>query len=130
MNSQELVGNWNYPTSIIAGAGAVAQLGDCCQELGMARPLLVTDPALAALPLVPQALETCRNAGLDVGLFSNIKGNPSGQNVLDGVVAFRDGGHDGIIAFGGGSAIDAAKAIALMVGQRRPLWDFADLDDN
>ena len=130
MNSQELVGNGNYPTSIIAGAGAVAQLDDCCQQLEMARPLLVTDPALAALPLVPQALETCRNAGLDVGLFSNIKGNPSGQNVLDGVVAFRDGGHDGIIAFGGGSAIDAAKAIALMVGQRRPLWDFADLDDN
>lgn len=130
MITPDLVGNWNYPTSIIAGTGAIAQLGDCCRQLGIARPLLVTDPALAALPLVPQALETCRDAGLRVVVFSNIKGNPSGQNVADGVVAYRDGGHDGVIAFGGGSALDAAKAIALMVGQQRSLWDFADLGDN
>ena len=130
MSDPELGGNWNYPTSIIAGAGTVAQLADCCKQLGIARPLLVTDPALASLPMVEAALSGCRHAGVEAGLFCSIKGNPTGQNVQDGLAAFGDGGHDGIIAFGGGSAIDAAKAIALMVGQQRPLWDFLDLDDN
>jgi alcohol dehydrogenase class IV len=130
MSDPELCGNWNYPTNIIAGEGTVAQLADCCKQLGIARPLLVTDPALAALPMVEASLSGCRNAGVEAGLFSSIKGNPTGQNVEDGLAAFGNGGHDGIIAFGGGSAIDAAKAIALMVGQQRPLWDFADLDNN
>ena len=75
-------------------------------------------------------LDSCRSAGLDAGLFHAIKGNPTGKNVDDGVVAFKAGGHDGVIAFGGGSALDAAKAIALMAGQDRPLWDFEDVGDN
>tara|TARA_R110001599_G_scaffold353231_1_gene591015 strand:- start:93674 stop:94726 length:1053 start_codon:yes stop_codon:yes gene_type:complete len=91
---------------------------------------MVTDPGLAVLPMVEAALAGCRSDGIEAGLFSNIKSNPCGQNVADGVLAFAAGGHDGIIAFGGGSAIDAAKAIALMVGQQRPLWDFVDLGDN
>jgi alcohol dehydrogenase class IV len=130
MDYQDLTGSWNYPTGIVAGEGTVAQLPDCCKQLGMARPLLVTDPGLAALPMVDASLSDCRLAGIDAGLFSNIKGNPTGRNVADGVSAFDRGTHDGIIAFGGGSAIDAAKAIALMVGQQRPLWDFVDLNDN
>ena len=75
-------------------------------------------------------LDSCRSAGLDAGLFHAIKGNPTGKNVDDGVAAFAAGGHDGVIAFGGGSALDAAKAIALMAGQDRPLWDFEDVGDN
>ena len=75
-------------------------------------------------------LDSCRSAGLDAGLFHAIKGNPTGKNVDDGVAAFKAGGHDGVIAFGGGSALDAAKAIALMAGQDRPLWDFEDVGDN
>jgi len=130
MAYQDLNGNWNYPTSIIAGAGTVEQLPDCCRELGMTRPLLVTDPGLAALPMLEQVLAGCRGKGLQVSLFSHIKGNPNGRNVSDGVTAFQQAGADGVIAFGGGSAIDAAKAIALMVGQHRPLWDFADIGDN
>ena len=63
-------------------------------------------------------------------MFSNIKGNPTEQNVADGVHAYRAGNFDGVIAFGGGSALDAAKAVALMVGQNRPLWDFEDIGDN
>ena len=130
MDSKNLSGNWNYPTAIAAGDGAIVQLPDCCKQLGMLRPLLVTDPGLAALPMTKAALDGCRNAGIESGLFSNIKGNPGSRNVVDGVSAFAAGEHDGIIAFGGGSAIDAAKAIALMVGQQRPLWDFVDLGDN
>lgn len=122
--------NWNYPTAVKAGAGRIRELPAWCRLLGMSKPLLVTDPGLAVLPVVQSALALCLADGLDCNIFSNIKGNPHGRNVSDGVAAYRDGGHDGVIAFGGGSAIDAAKAIALMVGQDRPLWDFEDVGDN
>ncbi|MNF60234.1 1,3-propanediol dehydrogenase [compost metagenome] len=122
--------NWNYPTSVRVGVGRIAELAAACRELGMTAPLLVTDPGLAALPMIDAALRQCRDAGLNAGLFHRIKGNPTGPNVTDGVAAFKAGGHDGVIAFGGGSALDAGKAIALMVGQDRPLWDFEDIGDN
>ncbi len=122
--------NWNYPTSVRVGVGRISELPAACRQLGMSAPLLVTDPGLAALPMIDRALLHCRDDGLKAGLFSGIKGNPTGQNVMDGVAAFKAGGHDGVIAFGGGSALDAGKAIALMVGQTRPLWDFEDIGDN
>jgi alcohol dehydrogenase class IV len=122
--------NWNYPTAVKVGAGRVRELPQWCKSLGMRRPLLITDPGLAALPLIGNVLEHCRSAGLECGLFHDIKGNPTGKNVDDGVAIFKAGGHDGVIAFGGGSALDAAKAVALMVGQDRPLWDFEDVGDN
>ena len=125
----ELRGNWNYPTSIRFGAGRIAELPDACKGLGMKRPLLVTDPGLAALPMIARAAESCRAAGLPCAVYSEVQPNPVEQNVTGGVAAFRAGGHDGVIAFGGGSALDAAKAIALMVGQTRPLWDFEDRED-
>ncbi|MDH3316469.1 MAG: iron-containing alcohol dehydrogenase [Gammaproteobacteria bacterium] len=124
-----LSGNWNYPTSIRFGAGRIRELPDACKQLGMQRPLLVTDPGLAALPMVGNAAELCRAAGLGCQVFSNVRGNPVEPNVSQGVDAYREGGHDGVIAFGGGSALDAGKAIALMVGQTRPLFDFEDRDD-
>ncbi|HWL30321.1 MAG TPA: iron-containing alcohol dehydrogenase [Burkholderiaceae bacterium] len=122
--------NWNYPTAIKVGPGRIDELPDHCRALGMERPLLVTDPALAALPMLDHAERACREAGLGCAVFHDIKGNPTGRNVDDGVAAFKRGRHDGVIAFGGGSALDAAKAIALMVGQDRPLWDFEDVGDN
>ncbi|MCY1425113.1 NAD-dependent methanol dehydrogenase [compost metagenome] len=122
--------NWNYPTSVRVGVGRIAELSAACRELGMQAPLLVTDPGLATLPMIEAALRQCRDSGLNAGLFQQIKGNPTGPNVMDGVAAFKAGGHDGVIAFGGGSALDAGKAIALMVGQDRPLWDFEDIGDN
>ncbi|MGS1008300.1 iron-containing alcohol dehydrogenase [Achromobacter anxifer] len=122
--------NWNYPTAIKAGPGRIKELPELCRGLGMKRPLLVTDPGLAILPMVAGAIQACRDAGLACGLFHEIKGNPTGRNVDDGVRAYKQGGHDGVIAFGGGSALDAAKAIALMAGQTRPLWDFEDIGDN
>lgn len=130
MDMQQYTMNWNYPTAVRVGVGRVAELADACRELGMSAPLLVTDPGLATLPMVAKTLQQCREGGLDVEVFSAIKGNPTGQNVMDGVVAYRLGQHDGVIAFGGGSALDAAKAIALMAGQDRPLWDFEDIGDN
>jgi len=127
---EEWHANWNYPTSIRVGSGRIRELADVCKLLGLQAPLLVTDPGLAALPMVDEAASACRDADVRCGLFSNIQGNPTGTNVEDGVAAFRAGDHDGVIAFGGGSALDAAKAVALMVGQDRPLWDFEDVGDN
>lgn len=122
--------NWNYPTAVRIGPGRIAELPDACRTLGIRHPLLVTDPGLAALPMIERAVDSCRSAGLDVAVFSNIQGNPVGENVENGVRAFRLGDHDGVIAFGGGSALDAGKAIAFMVGQTRPIWDFEDIGDN
>ncbi|MEH6626731.1 MAG: iron-containing alcohol dehydrogenase [Motiliproteus sp.] len=126
----KLQGNWSYPNSIHAGAGRVSELPQLCQQLAMQAPLLITDPVLATLPMVCSALDQCRQEGLRVGCFSEVQGNPTGSNVMAGVDAYRAGNHDGVIAFGGGSCIDAAKAVALMVGQNRPLWDFEDVGDN
>jgi len=125
-----LSANWNYPTQVIVGAGRIAELADQCKGLGMQSPLLVTDPGLAALPMLQQVLDDLNSAGLTCGLFSAIKANPTGDNVDAGVAYYRAHGHDGVIAFGGGSALDAAKAVALMVGQQRPIWDFEDVGDN
>lgn len=116
--------DWNYPTAIRFGAGRVSELGEACRALGIERPLLVTDPALAKLPMVESALEA---AG--AGLFCDIHSNPVGADVEAGLAAWREGGHDGAIAFGGGSALDVGKVIAFMSGQSRPLWDFEDQAD-
>jgi len=124
-----LKGNWNYPTTFRFGAGRIRELPQACAALGMRRPLLVTDPGLAALPLVANAAGICRDASLHCAIFSDVRPNPVEQNVADGVRAYREGGHDGVIAVGGGTGLDAAKAIALMAGQTRPIWDFEDRED-
>ncbi|MGC2048051.1 MAG: iron-containing alcohol dehydrogenase [Gallionella sp.] len=131
MSSKEIIrANWNYPTAIKVGAGRIKELPDLCKSLGMKNALLITDPGLAPLPIVQQAVANCQSAGLGCAVFSNIKGNPTEKNVADGVQAYRAGNFDGVIAFGGGSALDAAKAVALMAGQDRPLFDFVDVGDN
>ncbi len=124
--------NWNYPTSIRVGAERLSELGEVCCDLGIRIPLLVTDPGLAALPMVAQATEACSSAGISCTVFSDVRPNPTGSNIDDGVKAFNQGGHDGVIALGGGSALDAAKAIALMARQdvSISLWDLEDVGDN
>jgi alcohol dehydrogenase class IV len=126
---QELAGRWNYPTRIIFGAGRVKELPAACRELGMSNPLLVTDSGLGQHAIVRNAVELCRAEGLRCAVFSEVQPNPVEDNVTAGVNAYRSGGHDGVIAFGGGSGLDAGKAIALMVGQTRPIWDFEDRED-
>jgi alcohol dehydrogenase class IV len=129
-DGNSLSGNWNFPTTVIFGAGRIKNLARACAALNMKKPLLVTDPGLAALDMVTEAAAANTEAGLPTAVFSDVKPNPVGRNVDDGVAAYRAGGHDGVIAFGGGSALDAAKAVALMVGQERPLFDFEDVGDN
>ncbi len=116
---------WRYPTEIRFGVGRIAQLAKACRSLGMTRPLMVTDPGLAALPVVADACAANADAGVATAVFSGVKGNPTGENVEAGVRAYRDGGHDGVVSLGGGSSLDAGKTIAFMVGQTRPWQDYA-----
>ncbi|MDP6473727.1 MAG: iron-containing alcohol dehydrogenase [Alphaproteobacteria bacterium] len=124
-----LLGDWNFPTAIRFGNGRIEELPDACAKLGIARPLLVTDPGLAESDMVQGALSHCAAGGMPVTAFSELASNPVGANVAEAVAAYRAGGHDGIIGFGGGSALDVAKAAALMAGQHRPIWDFEDRED-
>ena len=121
--------NWNFPTTIRFGAGRIAELADACRSLGISRPLLVTDPALAKIPFIRAAVAANTQSGIPTKVFSDIEPNPVGSNIDAGVAAYASGSHDGVIAFGGGSALDVGKVIAFMSGQSRPLWDFEDRDD-
>ncbi len=130
MTTSSLRAQWHYPSEILAGSGAMQHLASCCKQLGIHAPMLVTDPGLATSELVANAMKHCICHNLHCGLFSKVQSNPNEQNVNDGVAAYRFGQYDGVIALGGGSAIDCAKAIALMSGQSLPLWQFEDSGDN
>lgn len=121
--------NWTYPTAIRFGAGRIAELAEVCRAAGMIKPLLVTDAGLANLDITERALDVVRAGGVEAALFADVKPNPSDANVEAGVAAFKAGGHDGVVAFGGGSGLDAGKVIAFMAGQTRPVWDFEDVGD-
>ena len=120
-----LKANWNYPTKVWAGPGRISELPAACAALGIKRPLLVTDEGLRDTPMVRAA----RALVPGMGLFAGVRGNPVAANIERGLEAYRAGGHDGVVAFGGGSALDAGKVIAFMSGQTRPLWDFEDIGD-
>ena len=120
-----LKANWNYPTTVWAGPGRIAELPAACARLGIERALLVTDEGLRDAPMVRRARELVPGSAL----FARVRGNPVAANIEDGLAAYRAGAHDGVIAFGGGSALDAGKVIAFMSGQTRPLWDFEDVGD-
>lgn len=123
--------NWSYPTAIKFGVGRIAELADHCKSVGIARPLLVTDRALASLPITAQALGVLEAAGLGRAMFSGVDANPTEANMVEGIAAYKAGKHDGVIAFGGGSALDLGKMVALMAHQRADLsvWDLEDIDD-
>ncbi|MFN8831133.1 MAG: iron-containing alcohol dehydrogenase [Labrys sp. (in: a-proteobacteria)] len=121
--------NWNYPTAVRFGAGRISELAAACESVGIKAPLLVTDPFLAKQPMTAAALAQLQAAGLKAAIFSDIKPNPVESNVYAGLEVMRAGGHDGVVAFGGGSALDAGKVIAFMKGQKRPMWDFEDIGD-
>ncbi|MDP2620527.1 MAG: iron-containing alcohol dehydrogenase [Hyphomicrobiales bacterium] len=121
--------NWSYPTAIRFGAGRIKELAEACAAAGIARPLLVTDKGLANLPITKNALDILDAAGLGRAIFSDVDPNPTDNNLDAGVAAFKAGRHDGVIAFGGGSALDLGKLVAFMAGQTRPVWDFEDIGD-
>ena len=125
-----LRGDWSYPTTIRFGAGRIQELGDACTSAGFSNPLLVTDRILADLSITERLLGLLAKAGFGKSLFAAVDPNPSDINLEAGIFTFKEGGHDGIVALGGGSAIDLGKLIAFMSNQTRPVWDFEDLGDN
>jgi len=128
-NYPSLKANWSYPTSVRFGPGRIGELPDALKGAGISRPLLVTDPGLVGLPIVAKALGILKASGIPVSVFSDVNGNPTLKNLDDGLAAYKAGGHDGVIAFGGGSAMDIGKTIAFMAGQTRPVFDFEDRED-
>ena len=122
--------NWNYPTTVWFGQGRVKDLHIACKNLSITKPLFVTDEDLAKTDLVKKIISDSNLKSLSINVFSNIKGNPVGSNVDEGVKAFKKGNHDGVIAFGGGSGLDVGKAVAFMSAQTRSIWDFEDVGDN
>ena len=123
--------NWSYPTAIKFGVGRIAELATHCAAAGVKKPLFVTDKALASLPITANAVSILAAAGLGSAVFSEVDPNPNEANMADGIAAYLAGGHDGVICFGGGSALDLGKMIALMAHQRSGLsvWDLEDVDD-
>ncbi len=121
--------NWSYPTAIRFGAGRISELPQACQAAGIKRPLIVTDRGLAQMPITQKTLDILDAAGLGRALFGDVDPNPNEKNLAAGVAAFKAGGHDGVIAFGGGSGLDLGKLVAFMAGQSRPVWDFEDIGD-
>lgn len=124
-----LTSKWNFPTTVLFGPGRVSELPAVLASAGIARPLFVTDPGLAKLPVVADTLAILDKAGIEYGVFSDVRPNPVESNLAAGIAAFKSGGHDGVIAFGGGSALDLGKLVAFQAGQSRPIWDFEDVGD-
>ena len=123
--------NWSYPTAIKFGVGRIGELAEHAKSIGLKAPLLVTDKALAALPITAAALDVLEQAGLGRAVFSDVDPNPNEKNMADGIAVYLAGKHDGVICFGGGSALDLGKMIALMAKQKKALsvWDLEDIDD-
>ncbi|MGB3643056.1 MAG: iron-containing alcohol dehydrogenase [Mesorhizobium sp.] len=124
-----LVSKWNYPTTVRFGAGRIKELPEVLEATGIRNPLFVTDPGLAKLPVVASTLKILDDAKIPHGVFFDVKPNPVESNLTAGIEVFRKGKHDGVIAFGGGSALDLGKLIAFQAGQTRPVWDFEDIGD-
>jgi len=121
--------NWNYPTTVWVGEDRVNDLGEACINLKITKPLFVTDKDLINLSFIQKIINEIKSKFQELKIFSNFSGNPIGENVDEGVNEFKENNCDGVIAIGGGSAIDVGKAIAFMSGQNRPIWDFEDIGD-
>ena len=118
--------NWNYPTTVWFGPNRSQQIQQACDALSVKNPLIVTDPGLLQTPIID---EINSNLSSKTSVYSDVQGNPTGSNVTNGVKVFLEGNHDGVIAIGGGSGMDAGKGIAFLAHQSRPLWDFEDIGD-
>ena len=124
-----ITANWSYPTAIRFGAGRISEIPEACATAGIKKPLLITDRGLASMDITLKTLDLLEVAGLGRSMFSDVDPNPNEKNAAAGIEAYNSGGHDGVIAFGGGSGLDLGKLVAFMAGQTRSLWDFEDIGD-
>ena len=121
---------WNFPTIVWIGENRIKELSKACEQLKIIKPLFVTDKDLINLPLIKEIISDNKKKIKYLNIFSNFTGNPIGENIEEGVERFKSNDCDGVIAIGGGSALDVGKAIAFMSKQNRPIWDFEDIGDN
>ena len=124
-----IIANWSYPTAIRFGAGRIVEITEACAVAGITKPLLITDRGLAGMEITQKTLDLLEAAELGRAMFADVDPNPNEKNAAAGVKAYNDGGHDGVVAFGGGSALDLGRLVAFLAGQTRPLWDFEDIGD-
>ena len=122
--------NWNYPTPIRFGIDRVKELSLFIDELKISNPLIVTDPQFREVDQFKGIIDSLNNSNKNYSIFSEIKGNPTGTNIRDGVNVFLKNKNDGVIAIGGGSSLDAGKAVAFMSKQKENIWYFEDIGDN
>ena len=118
--------NWSYPTTIWFGENRINEIQTACDQLEIKKPLIVTDPGILKTKIIDQINATL---SAKANIYSDVRGNPTGENVTQGVEVFNEKKHDGVIAVGGGSSMDTGKGIAFMCGQTRPLWDYEDIGD-
>ena len=118
--------NWNYPTTIWFGENRYKDIQEACSSINIQNPLIVTDPGLLNTDLIEKLNKSLKS---QTKIYSNVQGNPTGSNVTNGVKVLKEGDHDGVIAIGGGSAMDVGKGIAFLAHQTKPLWDFEDIGD-
>ncbi|MDE3180174.1 MAG: iron-containing alcohol dehydrogenase [Acidobacteriota bacterium] len=115
---------FSFPTRTVFGAGALARLGDEISGLGMRRPLLVTDRGVVEAGIIERVKAAAKSVSFEV--FDKVSPNPTEENVLDGIEAYRQGNCDGVVAIGGGSPLDAAKAIRMGATHPLPLEQYDD----
>ncbi|MDF1654537.1 MAG: iron-containing alcohol dehydrogenase [Coxiellaceae bacterium] len=130
MDNAAFTTQWNYPTTIWFGLGRIRDIADACVQLNIKAPMIVTDPGLTELPMIAHLQELLNEAGLHNSVYSDIKSNPTGTNVIEGCQELHDNQHDSVIAIGGGSALDTAKCIAFLANQDQALWQYEDKGDN
>ena len=126
LNAKEILKShdWTFPIPIAYGPGRINEISKICQSLSINNPLIVTDKSSQDLPFISQLIDLLNKAGLTSGIFTEISPNPRDDEISVGSSYYKSGDHDAIIAIGGGSAMDGAKAICLTANNDIPLWDF------
>ena len=126
LNAKEILKShdWTFPIPIAYGPGRINEISEICQSLSINNPLIVTDKSSQDLPFISQLIDLLNKAGLTSGIFAEISPNPRDDEISVGSSYYKSGDHDAIIAIGGGSAMDGAKAICLTANNDIPLWDF------
>ena len=125
-----LISNWSFPTHIKIGPGRLKEIGQCCSDLNIYNPLVVTDKDLGDNEITFNLTNELNFLNLPHSVFSQVDSNPTEKNLIQGIKVLKEGGFDGVIAFGGGSALDLGKLLAFMIAQDLPVWEFEDLSDN
>ena len=116
--------DWEFPIPIAYGPGRLSEIGLFCEQFQISNPLIITDEGSKNLPFINRLITLLQKASIPSKLFFGVSPNPRDDEIMAGCETYRSGKHDSIIAIGGGSAMDGAKAIGMTVNSGANLWDF------